>query len=408
MDPKEDEEIAIYAKKSDISGRENSDEEFPIDFSKIKNFFKSGKKEEGPKTQEATQHSSVKEDEEMVIDFSKIKNFFKSDKPKKANDGDSALEHKKDDDEIDLSFDLSKVKKFFKSSEKETDEDISINWNHAIGFFKKYGVIFIALIPIILSIYIRMQAGFLPITDEWAVNSVINGIKSQIRAGIDQQYPNLPDANKNALVDTELQKVLAQNKGQIDEQIKATSNYFRSFFQDESGKSYMPDIDQYYWFRYAKNIVEHGHPGDILKEGKPFDNHQLAPNGRFVPPDMFPSYAYAYFYKFLHFFAPSLTLMKSMFYLIVFFSALCVLLVFLIAKKIAGNTGGFFAGMIMAVNAAFLSRTLHPDNDVWVIFFPLLITWIFAATIDVKNVMKIALLSTAAGFFTGLYTFAWS
>src|SRR3989338_8829084 len=410
MDPKEDEEIAIYAKKSDISGRENSDEEFPIDFSKIKNFFKSGKKEEGPKTQEATQHSSVKEDEEMVIDFSKIKNFFKSDKPKKANDGDSALEHKKDDDEIDLSFDLSKVKKFFKSSEKETDEDISINWNHAIGFFKKYGVIFIALIPIILSIYIRMQAGFLPITDEWAVNSVINGIKSQIRTGIDQQYPNLPDANKNALVDTELQKVISQNKQKVDEQIKATSAYFKSFFQDENGKNYMPDIDPYYWFRYVKNIVEHGHAGDVLKDGKPFDNHQLAPIGRFVRQDMFHVYFLAYFYKFLHFFVPDLEIMRSLFYYPIFVSALSVLLVFLIARKIAGNLGGFFAGLMMAVNSAFLGRTLfgHADSDAWVVFFPLLITWLFVATIGIKKTLKVVILAALAGFFTGLYAYAWN
>ena len=393
MDPKEDEEISI-------------------DFGKIKKFFKSDKKEDDKNIDEnikAIEDSAKveKEDDDIAIDFGKIKNLFKGEKKEETKAGHIT----KDDEDMELSFDFGKVKKIFKSSEEETKEigeEISVNWTNVIDFFKKYGIVFLALIPIVLSIYVRMQAGFLPITDDWAVNSVINGIKSQIRAGIDQQYPNLPDANKNALVDTELQKVLAQNKGQIDEQIKATSNYFRSFFQDESGKSYMPDIDPYYWFRYAKNIVEHGHPGDILKEGKPFDNHQLAPVGRFVFPDMFPSYAYAYFYKFLHFFAPSLTLMKSMFYLIVFFSALCVLLVFLIAKKIAGNTGGFFAGMIMAVNAAFLSRTLHPDNDVWVIFFPLLITWIFAATIDVKNTLKIVSLALLAGFFTGLYTFAWS
>ncbi|MBI2653429.1 hypothetical protein HYX02_01320 [Candidatus Woesearchaeota archaeon] len=353
-----------------------------------------------------------KEDEEITVDFGKIKNFFKREKKETAEEKkeDTSAE-KKEDEELDFSFDLGKVKKFFKSEsgkEKAGEEEIPVNWGRVIDFFKKYGVVFIAIIPIILAIYVRMQASFLPITDEWAKSTVINNIGSQIKGAIDQQYPNLPDANKNALVDAELQKVIIQNKRQIDEQIRATSNYFKLFFQDESGKKYMPDIDPYYWYRYAKNIVNHGHPGDVLKEGKPFDTYQLAPLGRFVFPDMFHAYFSAYFYNALHFLIPNLTLLRSMFYTTVFFSALCVLLVFLIGRKIAGNLGGFFAGMVMAINGAFLSRTLHPDNDIWVIFFPLIVTWLFVTTMEVKNTLKIVILTLIAGFFTGLFPTAWS
>lgn len=397
------------------------DEEITIDFGKIKKFFKSDKEEEKVEgisskstkievsDAEHSKHLSAeekKEDEELSIDFSKIKSFFKS----KEGTEHVAKEHKKDEDEIE--FDFSRIKRFFKSGEKESSEvdEIQVNWSKITDFFKKYGVVFLALIPIILSIYIRMQPAFLPITDDWATNNVINGIRSQIRNAIDQQYPNLPNANKNALVDTELQKVIRENKGQIDEQIKAASRFFKSLFQDEDGKNYMPDIDPYYWVRYAQNIVENGHPGDILKYGRPFDNHQLAPIGRFVHADMFHPYSLAYFYKLLHIFSPELSLMRSSFYLPVLVSALCVLLVFLIARKIVGNLGGFFAGLIMAANAAFLGRTLfgHADNDIWVILFPLLVTWLFVTTIDVESITKVVILSALAGFFTGLYTTAWS
>jgi len=412
---------------------EKGDEDISIDFGKMKKWFKGDKDEkkveiktsdEGKfketvvdiKTKDEEIKVDVKEkketdlkidikenDDEISIDFGKLKKFFKDD------DKHESKEHKKDDDEI--SFDFSKIKKFFKSGDKESstkDDELSVDWGRIVDFFKKYGVVFLALIPIILSIYVRMQVGFLPVTDDWAANSVINGLRSQIKSSIDQQYPNLPDANKNALVDTEMQKMISQNKKQIDDQVKATSNYFKSFFQDESGKMYMPDIDTYYWSRYAENIIKHGYPGDVLKDGRSFDNHQLAPLGRFVFPDMFHAYSLAYFYKFLHFFAPGLGLIQSMFHLTMFISALCVLLVFLIARKIAGNVGGFFAGLMMAVNGAFLSRSLHPDNDIWVIFFPLLVTWLFVMTIDVKNTIRIAVLSTIAGFFTGLFTKAWS
>ena len=384
------------------------DEEISIDFSKIKSFFKSDKKED-KKAEESSIKQEKKDDEEISIDFSRIKSFFKSDKEDAKTEHARKPEHAKDED-AEFSIDFSKIKKFFKSGQQETrsDEEISVNWGKVIDFFKTYGIVFIALIPIVLSIYVRMQAGFLPFTDDWAANNVISGIRSQIRAGIDQQYPNLPDANKNALVETEFQKIISQSKQQIDQQIKATSAYFREFFQDENGKNYMPDIDPYYWFRYSKNILDHGNPGDILKDGKPYDNRQLAPIGRFVVPDMFHSYSWAYFHKFLHFFVPDITLMHSGFYLVIFFSAICVLLIFLIARKVAGNAAGFFAGMMMAVNGAFLTRTLHPDNDVWVVFFPLLITWLFVMIIETKNTFRLSVLTLLAGLFTGLYTFAWS
>ncbi|MBI2652726.1 hypothetical protein HYX00_04640, partial [Candidatus Woesearchaeota archaeon] len=406
-DKKEGSKTGETKESSSPEKQDQEDEEITIDFSKIKSFFKSDKKEE-KKAEEATKESSGEgKDDEISIDFSKIKNFFKSDEKEER----PSKEIKKDDEDIEFSFDLTKIKKIFKSDEKESagsDEEVSVDWSRIIDFFKKYGVVFIALIPIILSIYIRMQAGSLPFTDRWAIDTVINGIRSQVSGEINQQYPNLPDANKNALVEAKLQQVISQNKKQIDDTIRAYSNSFKSFFQDENGKNYMPDIDPYYWVRYASNIIKNGHPGDVLKDGKPFDNLQLAPNGRFVFPDMLPSYSMAYFYKFLHFFASELTLMRSAFYLTIFISALCVLLVFLIGRKIAGNIGGFFAALMMAINGAFLSRSLHPDNDIWVIFFPLLVTWLFVSTIDVKNTFKIIIISSIAGFFTGLFIFAWS
>ena len=383
---------------------QKEDEEISIDFGKIKNFFKKEKKEE--KTAEVKEPAGEKKETEddISIDFSKIKNIFKNKEPEKT---ESRQEGKKSE-EIELSFDFSKIKKIFKPEERAASDEVAVDFGKIAGLFKKYGVILVVLIPVVLSVYIRLQGDLLPITDEWAANSVFNSIRAQIRAGIDQQYPNLPDANKNALVDTEVQKIASQNRQQIGEQIRQTSAYFKSFFQDEKGYRYMPDIDPYYWFRYAKNILERGHPGDILKDNKPFDTYQLAPLGRFVVPDMFHSYALAYFHKLASIFVPNMDLMRSSFYLTPFVSALCVLLVFFIARKIAGNIGGFFAAMMMAVNSAFLSRSLHPDNDVWVVFFPLLVTWLFLITEESRSMAKITIIAALAGLFTGMFTFAWS
>ena len=102
--------------------------------------------------------------------------------------------------------------------------------------------------------------------------------------------------------------------------------------------------------------------------------------------------------------------MRSLFYYPIFVAALSVLFVFLIARKIAGTLGSFFAGLMMAINAAFLGRTLfgHADSDAWVVFFPLLITWLFTASIDTKSITKIVVLTFIGGLSTAMYSYAWT
>ncbi|MBI2651715.1 hypothetical protein HYX01_04545 [Candidatus Woesearchaeota archaeon] len=373
---------------------EEKDDEISFDLSKIKGFFKRKEDKEKASTETKTDNQAPKEHPQPAP-------------PTKKSEGET-----KNEDEI--SIDFSKIKNLFKKEHfkpSDEDKDIAINWQKTAGFFRKYGVFFIVLIPIILSVYIRMQADSLYVADRWAEESAINNLRSQVKAGIDQQYPNLPEQNKNALVDKQMQKVIADNKAQIDQNIRGTSNFIKSYFQDENGYTYMPDIDPYYWYRYAKNIVEHGYPGDILKDGKSWDTYQIAPVGRPVTEDMFHGYFLAYFYKSLRLFALNITLMRAISYYPVFISALSVLLVFLIARKIAGNMAAFFAALMIAVGSTqFLGRTLfgHADSDAWVVFFPLLITWLFMEAIESKGALKIIFISTLAGFFTGLYTFAWS
>ena len=122
------------------------------------------------------------EDEEIEIDFSKIKNIFKKKNKKQKT---KPLEEKTYE---------------HKTNEKE-DEIISIDTKATIQFFKKYGTLFLILIPIFLSIWFRAYPIYLPATDDWAENTINNNIKSNIQQTIEQQYPTLPDANKKAEVE---------------------------------------------------------------------------------------------------------------------------------------------------------------------------------------------------------------
>lgn len=401
------------------------EDEISIDFSKIKGFFKRKREDAKPESKEEAKDSQVavsndateikKDDDEIAIDLSKIKNIFKK-KEKSAAEKSGAASEKGGKEEDEISIDFSKIKNIkgiFKGrqskTEHESEEDVSVDFKKISDFVIRYRALFLLLIPIFLSIFLRMQTAYLPMTDQWAANSVINSIRSQISSQISQQYPNLPQQNKDALINNELQKVLGEQKLVIDQQIYAGSQAIKSRLQDEFGQSYLPTIDPYYWLRFTKNIIKNGHPGDEIKNGKPYDNHMLAPTGRGMPFDIFLAYFTAYLFKFLSFFNPNLSLATVAFYVPVLISALTIIPIFFITKKIAGNFGGFIAATILAIHPSFLSRTMGGifDTDGFNILFPLSIAWIFIEALEAKNVRNVAILSILAGLLIGIYSFTW-
>src|SRR3989338_6613243 len=164
MEEKKDDEISIDARKSkilekqsfsespknfdfhEISGiAENANEEFSIDFSRIKRFFKKKFGSSEPKAEPGLNVSPQQQipksggnKDEISFDFSKIKesakNFFKKDKtPSQGSDGEFNLD----------------IKKIY---------DFSV----------KHMVIILLIIPIFLSIFVRIQPAYLSVTDDWA------------------------------------------------------------------------------------------------------------------------------------------------------------------------------------------------------------------------------------------------
>jgi dolichyl-diphosphooligosaccharide--protein glycosyltransferase len=446
--------------------KNGEDEEISIDFSKIKNFFKKiveddrkeepkevkkdlkeaeddlkkdekeVKKEEQnvEKSPQKTEETKVKdekkqvnqdeksreEEEEINIDLSKIKGFFKKiikvDENEREVKKQSAYDTNQDDDEIQLDF--NKIKSFFKGITKKTkeekeegkddEEEISFDINKIISFVSKYKTFLLIMIPLILSVYLRVMPAYLPVTDNWAANSVYNGIRSQVASQINQQYPNLPDVNKQELINNQLNKIIKENKGQIEQQIKATSNYFKSRLQDDSGQTYLLAIDPYYWMRFAKNILEKGNTADEIKNGIPWDNHMYAPSGR--PAEIsFHPYFEAYLFKFLHLFNRNLTLMKVAFYIPVLISALAVIPAFFIARRLGGDFGGLVASILVAIHPSFLTRTAggFADTDAYNVLFPLVITWLFLEAFETEDIKRKIIYGTLSGFFVGLFAFTW-
>jgi len=412
--------LFIYPHYSKLSGgfmdfdEDKEDEEMNIDFSKIKNIFRRKKKSTEEAQKETKQREEIIKKEEKSAEETKEgeKEIKQTEKPAKETAEDE-----------EISIDFKKIGGFFRglkkglkeesSEEKGDEEDVSLDIKKTVSFFKKYQKFIIPTLLIIIamffSIYLRVQPAILPATDDWATNSVHNQIRNSIKSQIDQQYPNLPEANKDSLVNAEFGKVLKEQEQQIDQQIEATSNYFKTRLQDDNGQTYLLAIDPYFWWRHAKNILGNGHPGDEIREGIPYDNHMYAPIGRVVPKDVFHAYFEAYLYKFIRFFNRDLDLMALIFYVPVILCALCIFPAFFIGKRLSNNLGGFVAAFIVAVHPAFLTRTAggFADTDAYNVLFPLFITWLFLEAFETKDTKKIITLSALSGLFVGLFSFAW-
>ena len=246
--------------------------------------------DEQSKTQDDKPVVEDKKDDDIEIDFGKITGFFKKKKSEKKEElvATPAEEHeeKKSDegksDEIDVGKAFSGIVGAFKSLKSGKvsggEDGEAVDLSSAINFLSKHYVTLLVILAVVVSVGVgfnlRMQSGNLGFTDNWARSSIQTTLNQDISNFINQQYPNLPDSNRQQLIAEELNKAAqtgtyvfktGQFTGQtinLQQQIDATSAQFKTFFQDDSGRNYMPDIDPYYWWKYARNILEKGATGD--------------------------------------------------------------------------------------------------------------------------------------------------
>ncbi|MFH1642898.1 MAG: STT3 domain-containing protein [Nanoarchaeota archaeon] len=420
---------------------EDNDKEITIDFRKIKNLFKKKKKQEIEKieeeirviksdlnqniTKEKTKLEALKSDQEAIIKSEQT--IQKDQQLAESIDKDEEILNK-DIEEAEETIEKTKkdIKKDYHTDTKIAKEDItekddvirlnlknikdtfkSVEWAQ---FFKKYGVLFLILIPMFFSVYFRIYPSYLPITDEWARSSVHNSYQSQISSQISQQYPNLPDANKNALVAKEFEKMLAENQAQIDEQIKGTSDYFKSRFKDESGQTYLLAIDPYLWYGQARNYVNYGHPGDIMVNGSSIYSLRNGRFGKATGGFKLHPLIEVITYKIVRIFNKNFTLLRSAFLSPVLIIALSIIPIFFIARRFGGNVSGLFAAMILAINSSLLSRTPagFADTDAYNILIPLFAVWIFLEAFESQTLKKKITLTVLSGIVTSIYPLIWT
>lgn len=337
-----------------------------------------------------------KQKDDLSIDFSGLKNVFSRKK---------------------------KTKKSLRKAQQTGSDEINLDLQSVLKFFKKYRAFFILLIPLALSFFIRIQPADQHYTENWAKDYIRNINMQILTQQKSQEYPNLPSENLNALVQEEYQQMLEQgmvflvtgaNQAQqmpYEQAIYVVSSQYKDIFKDDAGQNYLHDIDTWLWYGQARNYVNSGYEyfGTTLNE-KGQSVHELR-NGRegIVTNWGLHPWSIAIFYRIGNVFSDDWTIVKATYYISVAIMLLATIPVFFIAKKISGDLGALVAATVFSVQPALLSRTLAgvADSDPWTVFFPVLLTWIFLEAWATKiRKIKVGLLALF-GIVMGLFYLTW-
>ncbi len=298
-------------------------------------------------------------------------------------------------------------------SSNEDKDSIALDFKQIASTWKKHARWLIPLFCIILamslSIYLRTMPLRMPIAESWSENNAYNFYRNQLQSQVQQQYPNLPEANQNALVAKQWGEFFQNNKALIDNQIQQLAQNYRNFFRDDNGTTYLLGIDPYYYYRQTEYVLTYGFPGTEIRDGKYWDTYRLAPLGREAEPN-FHSWFGAQLHRFIKLFW-DIPLMLSFFLVGTIFSALTVIPAFFIGRRISGNNvGAFFTATLIAVSSFFVARTTgeSSDTDVYAVFFPVFITWMFLEMYTSNDNQRKLFWMGLAGFSTGVFAYAWT
>ena len=156
-------------------------------------------------------------------------------------DYDKHNESKEDTDLMDIKSISKKIKKFFLNKQI---------------FNKTTLIILLLIVAIFFSMYFRLYTETLPQTDNWAKSTIESHYKSQIGAEVNSEYPNLPSANKEELVNKKYIELYETDKAQIKATELQLSAQFKANYQDENNQTYLLAIDPYYYYRQTGNLIE--------------------------------------------------------------------------------------------------------------------------------------------------------
>lgn len=183
----------------------------------------------------------------------------------------------------------------------------------------------------------------------------------------------------------------------------------KHFYENDYGLPYMYDMDSYYNYRLTENFLNHGYIGDTKLNGVEWDSYSYYPPG--VPMDYPPLIVYltAFIYKLINLFG-SVPLIVISFWLSAFIAPLSGIIAYLFVNRVTNNYGALTAGILTVTAPFYFMRTIPGwfDTDIFILLFPLIISWLIYEAENSNKNSKLILYSLMAGILTVLFAISWN
>lgn len=128
----------------------------------------------------------------------------------------------------------------------------------------------------------------LPLLDTLAEQAVEQQLTVGIARTIEAEYPMLSQQEKAKRAARAFSE--AWTTDDVEQEIAQLATSLKAHYQTSEGIPYLYAPDDYFHYRRARSILQHGHEGETLTNGRPFDTLRNAPFGEFADTrDAFPA-----------------------------------------------------------------------------------------------------------------------
>lgn len=275
---------------------------------------------------------------------------------------------------------------------------------------KKYLPLSLALLFVVgINLYFRSFPIKFPQLKEQAQKMLEDGISQRSTQDVYQQFSQYDPLAKDRLIKERIADYKKYAANDIRRQQKEIYSKLKDAFQDESGQTYLMELDCWHWTRYVENVLDLGHPGDEVRNGRQYDTFMLSPQGDYLNWDDFLYYFTAWIYRIFSFFK-KMTLLHFAFYLPLFFAALFSVVLFLFSFELGGYISGIVSCILVGLSANFIPRSCAGwfDKDILSIIWPIVVIWTYLQSYRDPITPKRRLLWILfASFWTGLFCSTW-
>lgn len=274
---------------------------------------------------------------------------------------------------------------------------------------KKHFVFIVSLgLVLVLNIYFRIFTINFPQLKSRAKAIVEQNILREASEKVDQKFPDFSNSAKGRLAATLFSDYQKHKKAELKKEIKDEYLKLKDRYQDESGQTYLLELDCWNWARYVDNVLRLGHPGDKVISGRQFDSLMLAPLGKYLPWSNFLFYLSAFLYKLFSLIKP-LPLFSFLFYLPLFFSLIFIAVLYLFSFRLGGHIGAMVSCLFVGLCPVFLHHSCAGwfDMDVLNLLLPVLVVWTYLTASCGCLFKKRILLIFLSSFWLGLFSFTW-